>query len=103
MITSGDRIDNILVSISAQLISRGAKFKIAGIILTGGMVPDARIVDLLKKSRIPVLLSSQDTYTVAGKIESLICKIEKTDKDKITTALCLVKKYVDVDTIIKNL
>lgn len=103
VITSGDRIDNILVSISAHVISRGKRFKIAGIILTGGMIPDERIVDLLKKSKIPVLLSSQDTYTVAGKIESLICKIEKTDKDKITTAMRLVKKYVDVDAIIRNL
>jgi len=103
VITSGDRIDNILVSISTHLISRGVRFRIAGIILTGGMVPDVRIGNLLKKSKIPVLLSPQDTYTVAGKIESLICKIEKTDKDKIRTAMRLVKKYVDVEAIIKNL
>ncbi len=103
VITSGDRIDNMLVSISAHLISRGTKFNIAGIILTGGMVPDIKIIDLLKKSRISVLLSPHDTYTVAGKIESLVCKIEKTDKDKIAQATRLVRKYVDIETIIKNL
>ncbi len=103
VITSGDRIDNILVSMSAHLTSRDRRFKVAGIILTGGMVPDVKIVDLLKKSKIPVLLSPNDTYTVAGKIETLICKIEKTDKDKILQATRLVKKYVDVELIIRNL
>ena len=103
VITSGDRIDNILVSMSAHLLSQGTNFKIAGIILTGGMIPDNRIVDLLKKSKIPVLLSPQDTYTVAGKIESLICKIDKSEKEKIHQAMSLVKRYVDVDMIIKNL
>jgi len=103
VITSGDRIDNILVSISAHLISKGKKFKIAGIILTGGMMPDIKIVDLLKKSKIPVLLSRDDTYTVAGKIESLICKIEKTDRDKILEATRVVKEHVDTDAIIEQL
>jgi len=92
-----------LVSMSAHLTSRDRRFKVAGIILTGGMVPDVKIVDLLKKSKIPVLLSPNDTYTVAGKIETLICKIEKTDKDKILQATRLVKKYVDVELIIRNL
>ncbi len=103
VITSGDRIDNILVSMIAHLTKWGKRFRVAGIILTGGMIPDVKIVELLKKSKIPVLLSPHDTYTVAGKIESLICKIEKTDKDKIQTATRLVKKYVDVNMIIKNL
>ncbi len=103
VITSGDRIDNILVSISTHIISRGIKFKIAGIILTGGMIPDDKIIELLKQSEIPVLLSPHDTYTVAGKIESLICKIEKTDKDKINKAMRLVQRHVDVDLIIKRI
>ncbi len=103
VITSGDRIDNILVTISSHLIHRARKFRLAGIILTGGMVPDRRIVHLLKKSNIPVLSSMDDTYTVAGKIESLVCKIEKTDKDKIAEAGRLVKKYVDTKTLLKQL
>ncbi len=103
VITSGDRIDNILVSISSHLISRQKKLKIAGIILTGGLLPDERILDLLKKSSIPVLLTMENTYTVAGRIESLVCKIEKTDKDKISEATDLVRKNVDIGTILKNL
>jgi len=103
VITSGDRLDNILALISAHLLSQKKRFKIAGIILTGGLLPHPRIIDLLRKSKIPVLLSGQDTYRVAAKIETLTCKIEKSDKDKIAEAKWLVKKYVDVDMILKYL
>jgi len=43
-----------------------------------------------------------DTYTIAAKIENLICKIQKTDKDKIQEVTKLIKKYVDVDTILNS-
>ena len=103
VITSGDRLDNILAVISAHLMSHRKRFKIAGMILTGGLMPHPKIIDLLRKSKIPVLLSGQDTYKVAAKIETLTCKIEKSDKDKINEAKWLVKKYVDVDMILKYL
>ena len=45
----------------------------------------------------------RENYRVAGKIDHLICKIQKTDKDKIKEARQLVKKYVDVDAIIESL
>jgi len=103
VITSGDRVDNILVAVTTNLVTAGNKQHMAGIILTGGLMPNAKIMELLQKSRIPVFLSEDDTYTVAGKIDHLVCKIQKTDKDKITEARQLVKKFVDVDTIIANL
>jgi len=103
VVTSGDRVDNIMVAVTSQLVAQGKSSKIAGIILTGGLTPNTKIVDLLRKSRIPVLLSEDDTYSVAGRIESLICKIQKTDKDKIDEARQLVKEYVDVETLINNL
>lgn len=101
VLTSGDRVDNILVAVSSHLVNETGR-QVAGIILTGGLKPSAKIIDLLKKSQIPVLLTNDDTYTVAGKIEHLTCKIQKTDKDKIKEATDLVKKYVDVDAILAN-
>lgn len=103
VLTSGDRVDNIMVAVSSHLITRGRENRVSGIILTGGLRPNPKIVDLLKKSKISVLLSQEDTYTIAGNIENLICKIQKTDKDKIAEARHLVRKYVDVDLILKNL
>jgi len=103
ILTSGDRVDNIMVAVSSHLIMQGKRTRVAGLILSGGLKPDTKIMDLLKKSQIPVLMSDADTYTMAGEIERFICKIEKTDKDKISEARQLVKKYVDVNGILNNL
>jgi len=103
VITSGDRVDNIMVAVSSHLVVQGRRTKISGIILTGGLMPNSKIIDLLRKSRIPVLLAGEDTYSIAGRIESLICKIQKTDKDKILEARQLVKDHVDVQTILDAL
>jgi len=103
VITSGDRVDNILAAVSSHLISKDGKgFRIAGVILTGGLIPTPKIMELLKKSLMPVLITDDDTYTAAAKIEQLICKIQKTDKDKIQEATRLVKKYVDIKGILNN-
>ncbi|MCR4336923.1 MAG: AAA family ATPase [Candidatus Omnitrophica bacterium] len=103
VLTSGDRVDNIMVAVSTYLVMRGKRTQISGIILTGGLTPNTKILELLEKSKIPVLISSDDTYTIAGKIENLICKIQRTDRDKILEARQLVRQYVDVEEILKNL
>ncbi len=102
VLASGDRIDNILLAVSSHLVREGKTFQIAGIILTGGLMPNTKIIDLLRKSSIPVLITDDDTYTVAAKVENLICKIQKTDKDKIVEVTKLIKKYVDVKTILES-
>lgn len=102
VLTSGDRVDNILVAVSSQLIKTGLTSPISGMILTGGLVPNPKIVELLQKSRIPVLITEEDTYTVAGKIEHMVSKIQKTEKDKIAEAALLVKQYIDVEAILAS-
>ena len=102
VLTSGDRVDNILLAVSSHLVRDGRSFQIAGIILTGEMNPSPQIIELLRKSRIPILITNDDTYTVAAKIEHLIPKIQKSDKDKIQEATQLVQKYVDIDYILDN-
>ncbi len=102
VLTSGDRVDNILLTVSLHLAREGKGFHICGIILTGGLQPTPKIIDLLKKSQIPILVTDEDTYTVAGRVEHLICKIQKTDKDKIKEITTLVRQHVDVDAILAN-
>ncbi len=102
VLTSGDRVDNILLAVSSHLMSGGTGFHISGIILTGGLMPNPQIMDLLKQSQIPVLSTDKDTYSVAAELEHLIPKIQKSDKDKIREATRLVKKYVDVKAILES-
>lgn len=103
VLTSGDRVDNIMAAVSSHLVYQGQRTQVSAILLSGGLTPNVKIIDLLEKSRIPILISEEDTYTVAGRIENTICKIQKTDKDKIAEARQLVKNYVDVDLILKKL
>jgi len=101
VLISGDRVDNILAAVSSHLVSgTESGLHVSGIILTGGLMPNPKIVALLKRSQISVLLTDDDTYTCAAKVEHLIPKILKTDKDKIKEAAYLVNKYIDVDKIL---
>ncbi len=102
VVTSGDRVDNILLAVSSHLVKEKKGIHISGIILTGGLRPNPKIINLLKSSEIPVMMTEDDTYSIAAKIEHLICKIQKSDKDKIKEAARLVHKYVDVKEILKN-
>ena len=102
VLTSGDRVDNIRAALNTHWARRGIAPPISGIILSGGLMPNPKVLELLKKSRIPVLLTQDDTYIVAGKIEHMVCKIHKTDKDKIQEAGLLVKQYVEVEAILNS-
>lgn len=101
IITPGDRIDNILISI---ILSENKEIEGAstggGLILTGGFKPDATIQSLLCRSNIPVLTSQDDTFTVSSRMKGLQFKIQSYDADKIEGTFSLVKKNVDVDHII---
>ncbi|MCA9401740.1 MAG: AAA family ATPase [Candidatus Omnitrophica bacterium] len=102
VLASGDRVDNILAAVSSHLVNAHDDFPVSGIILTGGLMPSKKIIELLERSKMPVLITEADTYTIAGLIEHLICKIQKTDIDKINEASRLVQKYVNIDMILKH-
>jgi hypothetical protein len=99
IITPGDRIDNILISI--LLLSRGTPS--GGIILTGGFEPHPTVEPLLKSSQIPVLFSSDDTFTVSARMKDLGFKIRSYDMDKVLRLRKLVGEYVNVKQILDSL
>lgn len=100
LITPGDRIDNILVAIILM-----SKFypNSGGILLTGGFKPDPKIVNLLKTSNIPVLLSKEDTFKVSKSMSNLGFKIRGTDNNKIKRLHTLVDEFVEIDKILTKL
>jgi len=102
IITPGDREDIILAATGMHL-SHDNDLSIAGIVLTGGLYPHGEILELVKKARIPVVLTQGDTYTVSSRVHDMIVKIKPQDKLKVATAIELVEKYVDVERIVKDL
>ena len=100
IITPGDRIDNILVS---MVLSKNKEFacgiSIAGLILTGGLRPPHTIYSLLCKNNIPVLISDDDTFTVCSRMKQRQFKIQASDSDKIVITRNFVEKYINIDQI----
>ena len=99
VITPGDRVDNILVSL--LILSRDTSN--GGLILTGGFEPHPMIEPLLKSSQIPVLTSTEDTFTVSARMKDLGFKIRSWDTDKVHKLRQLVEDNVDTNLILNTL
>jgi BioD-like phosphotransacetylase family protein len=103
MITPGDREDMIMTALGCFREDDEKRLKVSGIVLSGGIVPDQPIMNLLTKSGIPVLLARSDTYDVATRIHDMTVKIRPCDKAKIDAVVNLVKECTDIDAIMKGM
>ncbi|HBG28856.1 MAG: hypothetical protein A2Y10_00595 [Planctomycetes bacterium GWF2_41_51] len=104
IITPGDRIDNILLTLAlTESIDYHEKLCSGGLILTGGLKPHSTILSLLLKSNIPVLFTNEDTFSVSSKMKDLHFKIRSDDHNKIARTYDLLKGNVDTDLILKSL
>jgi len=104
IITPGDRIDNILLTLAlAESSSHRDELCSGGLILTGGLKPDSTILSLLLKSDIPVLLTKDDTFAASAKMKDLHFKIKSDDKCKIATTDEMVSQHVNIENILDML
>ncbi|MDP2913097.1 MAG: AAA family ATPase [Candidatus Omnitrophota bacterium] len=103
MIIPGDRRDMIEAICRAHM-GKGKKIcRISGIIISGGLMPDSRSLRLLGQSRMTVLLTKKDTYSIASCVHSMAVKLKPQDTDKIKIIVDMVEKYVDIDKVLSNL
>lgn len=100
MIAPGDRIDNILVALNTHHYSTDIRGTVDAIVLTGGLVPDMAIVELMKSSGVPVLLCKENTYPVAAEVKSMVFKILPDDLDKIELAQRLIEDHLDIENLL---
>ena len=103
MITPGDREDMIMIALNCFRDSGSKKLKICGMVLTCGITPEPKIMDLLEKANIPVLLAKADTYDVATCVHDITVKIRPCDKDKIDAVEKLIKENIDFKKILKGI
>ncbi|MFH1782375.1 MAG: AAA family ATPase [Candidatus Omnitrophota bacterium] len=101
LITPGDREDMLMTLLSAHLLKKD--ISISGIVLTGGIVPNKKIMTLIENADIPVILSKHHTYLTASKIHDLAVKIGPKDKEKTKLATKLVEKYVNINKLLSKL
>ena len=102
VITPGDRVDNILVSISSHLMGNAANIRVSAILLTHGFRPHDTILDLLQKAKIPVMLTQQDTYAVASQVFSMSVKTLPSDGEKIDMIKNMVEKHINADCLLPS-
>ena len=101
IITPGDREDILLAALSCHLANTAACPILSGVILTGGIMPHSRILEVMKKAGVPLLSAQEDTYKVASIIHDLTIKIRPQDKEKIELVKKIISDNVDVERLSK--
>lgn len=99
VITPGDRADVIVACLAT--VSSVTMPKIAGIMLTGGLKPEASIRRLIEgfPHALPILSVKQDTFPTARTADNVHAGIAPENIRKITRALETFEKHVDIEAL----
>jgi phosphate acetyltransferase len=102
VITPGDRGDIILSSLWASISESYPK--IAGIMLTGGLIPELPIMKLIEglKETIPILAVEKGTFEVANRVGAIRSHIYANNEQRIYTSLNTFDKYVNVEDLVRK-
>jgi phosphate acetyltransferase len=98
IITPGDRSDILM----AAALSVQAGTPLAGVLLTGGHDPDARVVRLCRKALdtgLPVLAVDESSYRAATHVAGMNTEIPADDPDRIERTMNVVADRIDIDWV----
>tara|TARA_B100000809_G_scaffold266716_1_gene330956 strand:- start:14683 stop:16776 length:2094 start_codon:yes stop_codon:yes gene_type:complete len=103
VVTPGDRADIILGVLQANASSNYPK--IAGLILTGGLLPEESILRLIDgvQSTVPIISVEGGTFGVTNTIGAVRSKIYSTNSKKILLALDTFDSHVNSEGIANTL
>jgi phosphate acetyltransferase len=103
VITPGDRADIILGALQANASSNYPR--IAGIILTGNLIPEEPILKLIEgvQSTVPIISVDGGTFGISNKIGAVKAKIYASNSKKILLALDTFNTYINVERLNKIL
>lgn len=103
VITPGDRADIILGALQANISSNYPN--LAGIVLTGGLLPEDSIIKLIEglSDIIPVLSVEGGTFSVTNSIGTIRPRIYAENKEKITTSIQEFEKYIPTNALAERL
>ena len=101
VITPGDRADILLGALQANVSTNYPR--ISGVFLTGGILPQPSILDLIEglSPTVPIISVSKGTFGVANKIGRILPKITKTSIQKIEASIANFDKYTKNELIDK--
>ena len=99
IVTPGDRGDIIIGALQANISKN--YHKIAGIILTGGLLPEPTISKLIEglETVVPIISVNTGTFKTVTNVANTQSRITADNKEKIALAISLFDKHVDIQTI----
>lgn len=101
VIAPGDRAD---VMVACLASSFSPEFPVpSGLILTGGLAPEANMYSLLAQAPFPVFTAPHDTYTTAREVSEVRSEIWSGHRRKVASALGLWANRVDEDELLERL
>jgi len=98
IITPGDREDILMAAISGAQVSPADT--VAGVVLTNGIEPETKLIELLSQHGIPVMLATGESFTVAAKINRMTVKTQPNDSDKIPVIKDMIQQNVDMTKLL---
>ncbi|NCZ96799.1 hypothetical protein EBZ02_06525 [bacterium] len=101
-ITPGDREDLLLAVLENQP-KRTTDSKLAGILLTDGLKPQAGLLRMMNDKGVPSVAVAADSYSVTAKIERMTVKTDPGDQEKIKVIQKTVADHLDVGAILKKI
>ncbi|AJT41901.1 phosphate acetyltransferase [Psychromicrobium lacuslunae] len=101
VIVPGDRADIIIATLASSF---SPEFPVpSGMILSGGLAPDAHIYPLLAGAPFPVFDSPEDTYHTARRVSEVRSEIWSSQNRKAAAALGVWSKRVDETELLERL
>jgi len=103
IVTPGDRGDIIIGALQANISKNYSK--IAGIVLTGGLVPEQTILKLIEglDTVVPIIQVESGTFKTVNRVAETQSRISPDNKEKIALAISMFDKYVDVKSLEKKI
>ncbi|HHB78850.1 MAG TPA: phosphate acetyltransferase [Saprospiraceae bacterium] len=103
IVVPGDRADLVMGALQANISSNYPA--LAGIILSGGLVPEPAVVQLADglPIKLPILLAKADTYSCAQQVSKIHPQIYASNTEKIQLSIQSFDKYVDSENLAKAL
>lgn len=99
VLTPGDRSDVVLACLAA--INSATVPNISGILLTGGLVPEEPIQNVIEgfKDVVPILSVHENTYQAAIRVDKIHATITPENNRKITQALAVFERHINMDSL----
>ncbi len=103
IVTPGDRGDIILAALQANLSKNYQK--VAGLVLTGGLMPDKTIMNLIEglDTVVPIIQVDTGTFKTVTRVANTQARISSDNPEKISRAIATFDKYVDVRKLEKKI